>query len=188
MLYLDCNSNYHLIKSCAIANLSDLQSCFEKLASTTNPQSKASLLELIAKLSGVSFELLASDIEGVLGAIAEVNFQVEKRSEPKSTNQSEDSEPKKPITLQKYQYQLVTSLVNAELAVDLESALKIASEIPYKDIEGYLTIRINFLNQDKIKEQEKEKFIDQKIEEVKEEIADGSFFKGLSEAMAAQRN
>ncbi len=188
MLYQDVSGNYHIIKSCAIANLSDLQLCFEKLASTTNPQSKASLLQLIATLSGVSFELLASDIEGVLGAIAEVNFRVEEHPQSESVGQPKEGEQKEPITLKEYQYQLIGSLVNAELAVDLESALKIASEIPYKDIEGYLTSRIRFLNQDKIKEEEKEKFIDEKIQEVKEEISNGSFFKGLSEAITAQRN
>lgn len=169
MLYLDCNSNYHLIKSCAIANLSDLQLCFEKLASTTNPQSKASLLELIAKLSGVSFELLGSDIEGVLSAIAQVNFQVSSSDEKQSETPDLESEPKEPITLQDYHYQLVTSLVNAELAVDLESALKIASDTPYKDVEGYLKARVNFLNKDQIDNEEAGK-------ELMSELADGSFF------------
>ena len=169
MLYLDVSGNYHIIKSCAIANLSDLQSCFEKLATTTNPQSKASLLELIAKLSGVSFELLASDIEGVLGAIAQVNFQVSSSDEKQSDIDDLESEPKEPITLRDYHYQLVTSLVNAELAIDLESALKIASDAPYKDIEGYLKARVNFLNKDQIDNEKAGK-------ELMSELADGSFF------------
>lgn len=175
MLYLDSNSNYHIIKSCAIANLSDLQLCFEKLASTTNPQSKASLLGLIAKLSGVSFELLANDIEGVLGAIAQVNFEVLKdtpsdiKSQKSEVRSEIESEPSEPITLEDYHYQLVTSLVNAELAVDLESALKIASDTPYKDVEGYLKARVNFLNKDQIDNEKAGK-------ELMNELADGSFF------------
>ncbi len=182
MLYQDASGNYHLIKSCAIANLSDLQLCFEKLASTNNPQSedtsdgvspsacdvrKASLLELIAKLSGVSFELLASDIDGVLKAIAEVNFQVtnnEKKEQTLILKEKEES-----ITLQDYQYQLVTSLVNAELVVDLKSALKIAKELPYKDVEGYLKARVNFLNKDQIDNEKAGK-------ELMQELTDGSFF------------
>ncbi len=72
--------------------------------------------------------------------------------------------------------------VNAELAVDLESAVHIASLVPYKDIEGYLKARVNFLNKDQIEKEKKEKFEKEKIEEVKQEVLDGSFFEGLGAA------
>ena len=209
MLYLDSNQNYHIIKSCAIANLADLQLCFEKLAqiqvegcsgeesiSNQPGQEKCSLdspavislLQHIARLSGVSFELLASDIDGVLKAIAEVNFQVGSQKRDVRSEEIEQIDKTEGITLQDYQYQLVTSLVNAELAVDLEAAVYIASELPYKDVEGYLRARIKFLNQDQIEKEKKEKFEQEKIEEVKKEVLDGSFFEGLGNAFKTQLN
>lgn len=127
------------------------------------------MLELIAKLSGVSFELLANDIEGILGAIAQVNFEVSSSDGKELETPNIESEPKQSITLEDYHYQLVTSLVNAELAVDLESALKIASDTPYKDVEGYLKARVNFLNKDQIDNEKAGK-------ELMNELADGSFF------------
>ena len=192
MLYLDPNFNYHIIKSCALSNLVDLQLCFEKLAEVQEEYSLdspaiVSLLQHIARLSGVSFDLLAADIDGVLKAIAEVNFAVENdvREEKEASEQKGKAET---ITLQEYQYQLVTSLINAELAVDLESAVHIASLVPYKDIEGYLKARVNFLNKDQIEKEKKEKFEKEKIEEVKQEVLDGSFFQGLGDAFKGQLN
>ncbi len=171
MLYLDSNQNYHIIKSCPIAHLADLQLCFEKLAQIDiNSQAGASLVEHISRLSFVPIELIVDDVEGVLSAIAQVNFKVasgasaSEVSDEESTISEEES-----ITLQNYQYQLVTSLVNAELAVDLESALKIAENLPYKDVEGYLKARVNFLNRDKIDNEKAGK-------ELMKELADGSFF------------
>ncbi len=196
MLYLDSNFNYHIIKSCAIANLADLQLCFEKLAQiqdkyALDSPAVISLLQHIARLSGVSFELLASDVDGVLKAIAEVNF-ASSREEVKEIETEEkaqkDSESAETVTLKEYQYQLVSSLVNAELAVDLESAVHIASLVPYKDVEGYLKARVNFLNKDQIEKEKKEKFEKEKIEEVKQEVLDGSFFQGLGDAFKGQLN
>lgn len=152
--------------------MNDLQLCFTKLAEVGyNSPSTASLLAHIARLSGVELELLSSDIEGVLNAIAEVNFKVTAEGRGQKAEGIEEAalQEEEQITLQDYQYQLITSLVNAELAVDLESALKIASELPYKDVEGYLQARIKFLNRDKIEE---EKAGTELIEELK----DGSFF------------
>lgn len=189
MFYLDSNNNYHLIKSCPIVHLADLQLCFERLAQIEdiNSQTGASLLGHISRLSGVAIELIADDIEGVLSAIAQVNFKVASspriasegnpqdrtRSPNKEQIVSEEVAPSvskgDEITLQDYQYQLVTSLVNAELAVDLESALKIAKNLPYKDLEGYLKARVNFLNRDKIDNEKAGK-------ELMKELADGSFF------------
>ncbi len=192
MLYLDFNQNYHILKSCPIANLADLQLCFEKLAEVQGEYSLdspaiVSLLQHIARLSGVSFDLLAADIDGVLKAIAQVNFAVENdvREEKEASEQKGKAET---ITLQEYQYQLVTSLINAELAVDLESAVYIASLVPYKDVEGYLKARVNFLNKDQIEKEKKEKFEKEKIEEVKQEVLDGSFFQGLGDAFKGQLN
>ena len=166
--------------------MNDLQLCFTKLAEVGyNSPSTASLLAHIARLSGVELELLSSDIEGVLNAIAEVNFKVRsKKEEIRSENVLQEDQEEQ-ITLEDYQYQLVTSLVNAELAVDLESALKIASELPYKDVEGYLKARIKFLNRDKEEEERQEKERQKIGESIASELNDGTFFgKGFSNALS----
>ncbi len=192
MLYLAPDKTYHFIESVAIANLAKLEQCLRELNTAqdkygTDSHAVVSLLLLICELSGVSQELLFQDIDSVIGAIATVNFSVkDERSDNSKISDSNDDGRNETISLEDYHYQLVTSLVNSELAVDLESALKIASELPYKDIEGYLKARIKFLNRDKIEEEKKEKFKEEKIKEVRQEIADGTFFNGLQDALIAQ--
>ena len=192
VFYLDSNQNYHIIKSCPIVYLADLQLCFEKLAQIDiNSQAGASLLGHISRLSGVAIELIADDVEGVLSAIAQVNFKVASpprvahEGNPQDRTRSPNKEQivsdeaaiaQEQITLQDYQYQLVASIVNAELAVDLESALKIASELPYKDVEGYLKARIKFLNRHAEKEAEEKKELEQASSKLVEELESGDFF------------
>ncbi len=174
--------------------MADLQLCFERLAQIEdiNSQTGASLLGHISRLSGVAIELIADDVEGVLSAIAQVNFktaecgdrQAPELNSGEPVTQKHDStsaptqekETEEPITLQDYQYQLVTSIVNAELAIDLESAVKIASELPYKDIEGYLKARIKFLNRHAEKEAEEKKELEQASSKLVEELESGDFF------------
>lgn len=132
-----------------------------------------SLLNMIADLAKVDREWIFNDTEEVLSAIASVNFSVAKAVDDVTADKVNGES--KPISLQDYHYQLVTQLVNAELC-DLPSAIKITSEVPYKDVEGYLKARINFLNRDKI-EEEKQKLEEEKAkQELVEELASGEFF------------
>lgn len=192
MFYLDPNFRFHWIESAPSGNVHLIEkylSKFNEIQANTEikEQQKAiaidSLLSGIAELAGVDKQLLLNDIEGVLNKIAAVNFSVKKAVDD-TVNQDDkkskkEKEKEEVVTLEDYHYQLVTSLVNCELAVDLESALKIAENTPYKQLEGFITARIKFLNHDS---KDKEKI----SEEVVEEIVDNTFFEGAKEAFFNQ--
>lgn len=177
MWHLDTSNNYHWIESAPSKNVAAIARTLQKLTEVQekhadNSAPVISLLNLIADYAGVERSLLFEDVEGVLNAIATVNFSHEACSsdnaleDKKSNNKEQES-----LSLEDYHYQLVTSLVNAELAVNLESALKVASTTPYKDLEGYLKARIKFLNRDPEKEQQ-----EKAGKELIQELSNGSFF------------
>ncbi len=82
----------------------------------------------------------------------------------------EESKQEK-VTLKAYKYQILVSLVNSELAIDMESALRIAKQMPHDELRECLNVRVKALNKDDDKE-EQEKTANELILEV----TDGSFF------------
>lgn len=196
MFYLDPNYNFHWLESAPLGNVHLLQKYLAKFNEVQSDnrftkQQKAvaiaSLLHKIAELARVDEELLLFDIEGVINAIATVNFSVKKAvTEAEATNNKIDSEQEEEVvSLQDYHYQLITSLINTELAVDLESALKIAEHTPYKHLEGYVAARIKFLNRDKIEAKEKE-IETKKLENfVDSQIQNGTFYTDMLDPATA---
>ena len=169
------NQTYYYIQPTYINRLPLLYKWWAKLSEVieqygleaTETKSVLSAIAYYANLDFEITELNETELSEVLNAIAEVNFQREEKETEETTDDNDSSGES--LTLEDYQYQLVTSLVNAELAVDLESALKIASEVPFKDLEGYLSLRIKFLNRDEIADEKAGK-------ELIEELGDGSFW------------
>jgi hypothetical protein len=134
-----------------------------------------SITKAIADCANLEFslhELTEADLAVVLKAIAEVNFEskIEETSFREASSRTA-REPSKEISLDEYKYQTINGLINAKLAIDLESALKVASLVNHKDLSGYLKDRINFLNQDKIDSQKE-------AESLMQELEDGSFWGG----------
>ena len=198
MWHLDTSNNYHWIESAPSKNVAAIARTLQKLTEVQekhadNSAPVISLLNLIADYAGVERSLLLDDIEGMLNAIATVNFSHEDAVSEVSSDTRDvrealgtkhealedkkpSSEEQEPLSLEDYHYQLVASLVNAELAVDLESALKIAAATPYKDLEGYLKARIKFLNREQIEAQKERKIEEKASSELVEELASGEFF------------
>ena len=206
MFYLDPNYNYHWLESAPSYNKYLIEQYLTKFNEvqedeTLDPEQKAnaiaSLLNGIARLAGIDPELLYADMGGVIEAIAAVNYSVKKAVDEAVPNSSDDDEKQEElnvddneiVSLQEYHYQLVVSLVNTELAVDLESALKIAAETPCEHVEGYIAARIKFLNHDKIVEEKKAKETAKETAEleriVDQQMADGTFYDGLLDPATA---
>ncbi len=162
-------NSYHLISPTTILKLPKLYEWWSTLSEAiasyglNSPQSN-SVLKAIADCSNLDFDLTTlteDELATVLNAIASVNF--------KSSDEPEKEETSDPISLDEYKYQTINGLVNSELAIDLEAALKIAGLINHKDLEGFLLARINFLNKDKIDEKKE-------AETLMKELSDGSFW------------
>ena len=182
--FLGKDRAYHQIESCSILNLPKLQQWLSLLAQAAEQYDWESdeidsILNQIYKLAGIEPDWVdRHNQEEVLRLITEVNF--EKVASSKEQGASEEDElttydlrptTSESLSLTDYCYLTVASLVNAELAVDLESALSIARSIPLTELEGYLKYRIRFLNGDDKKEEE-----EKAGKELMQELTDGSFF------------
>ena len=167
-LIINVANSYHLISPTTILKLPLLYQWWNVLSETiasygfNSPQS-ISVLKAIADCSGLDFDITTlseEDVAIVLNAIASVNFPAKEKDD---TTEGEG------ISLDEYKYQTINGLVSSELAIDLESALKIASTVNHKDLEGYLTARINFLNRDETNNKKE-------AETLMKELTDGSFW------------
>lgn len=182
MLYIDTSLNFHFIESASSLNVPKIEICLARLRElreekklSDDSEPVKSLLRLIADFAGVSQELLFDDIHNALNAIASVNFPAKKVADEAIEEEKSRKSEEETISLQEYHYRLVAQLVNTELC-SLGDALKITSELPFKDVEGILAARIRFLNRAEI-EKEKENKERQEIgKEISNELQEGSFF------------
>ena len=133
-----------------------------------------SIIKQIVELSGLDINWLDPyNTEEVLNLITEINFTKNTSQESQEEKQETES-----LSIQDYSYLTIASLVNAELAVDLESAISIASSIPLSELEGYLKYRLKFLNSDKEREEEERLADENTGKELVEELKTGDYFSG----------
>lgn len=120
------------------------------------------LAQLPFKLSEVTEEELTQVLEKTML----VNFP-----EKEEKDQPDDFPEEKPekVTLAEYQTALITNLVNSELAIGLESAIKVSQQLTHVELEACIDARLKFLNRDRIRDEKAARSL---VEEVK----DGSFF------------
>ena len=195
--FLGSDRAYHSLETCSITNLPKLQQWLSLLPTAVEKHGWESdevdsVLEQVYKLAGVEDSWVDRyNQEEVLQSIAEVNFQEVRGTGriKKSLQKAEEKDEGKSMSLEDYCYLTVTSLVNAELAVDLESAIAIASSVPLADLEGYLRYRIKFLNHAVEEEEKKNREREKASQELVEELQDGSFFgDGFLEALAGGKS